>query len=160
VGNNAGQLPVSKIVLLISVVAVVIAVAATAAVSVWLLWATRSDALPGTYRVEGVWGASTLTLRADHTFTQEVQFIEYDEPERPPYRQHPTRHQVIEGRWEERGRDRGFSLDRKLQIKPFINLGPWHQGEVWDSFDVSYGMVQLSGLGIEVDMGSDIVYRK
>lgn len=64
------------------------------------------------------------------------------------------------GRWEERGRDRYFFFDRKLLIKPLINLVPWHQGEVVDSFDGSYGPVLLSGLGIEVDTGADIVYRK
>ena len=160
VNNSRGRLPVAKILLSMLTVSVVLGLAFTAAVSLWLRWATRSEALPGIYRASGVWGSSTLTLRADHTFTQDVQFVEYDEPSASPYRQHPTKHAVIEGRWEDRGRDRDFFFDRKLLIKPLINVGPWHHGEVVDSFDGSYGPVLLSGLGIEVDTGADIVYRK
>ncbi len=78
----------------------------------------------------------------------------------PPYRQHPTKHEVIQGRWEDRGRDRNFFFDRQLLIKPLINLAPWHPGEVSDKFEGSYGPVRLSGLGIGVDTGADIVYRK
>lgn len=127
------------------------------ALSAFLLWETRSAALPGTYRVSTVWGYSTLTLRTDHTLTQEVQFTEYDEPEVPPYKQHLTRHAVVQGRWEERGRD-WFS--RKFVMSSFMSLAPYDQGRVYTEFECSYGPVMLSGLGIEVDTGADIVYRK
>jgi hypothetical protein len=160
VNHGIGRLPGAKTLLSILVVAVVFAIASTTVVSLWLFWATRSEALPGTYHTAGVWGASTLKLRTDHTFTQDVQFMEYDESEVLPDRQHPTKHEVIEGHWEEDGRDPGFFLDRKLLIKPLINLGPWHHGEVSGEFEGSYGPVMLSGLGIEVDKGADIVYRK
>ena len=158
--NSRGRIPATNILLSILVGAVVFAVALTAAVSLWLLWATRSEALPGAYHATGVWGSSTLTLRADRTFTQDVQFMEYDEPSVWPYRQHPTKHAFIEGRWEERGRNPEFFFDRRVLIKPLILLGPWAHGRVVDSFEGAYGPVMLSGLGIEVDTGADIVYRK
>jgi len=160
VNNTQGRLPLAKIVLSVLGIAVLFSGVLTAAMSLWLLWGTRSEALPNTYRAAGVWGSSTLTLRANHTFTQDVQFMEYDEPSVPPYRQHPTKHQFIEGRWEERGRDPKFFFDRRLVIKPLILLGPWEQGRIVDSFEGCYGPVMLSGLGIEVDTGANIVYRK
>jgi hypothetical protein len=48
----------------------------------------------------------------------------------------------------------------RLLIKPLILLGPWEQGRAVDSFEGAYGPVMLSGLGIEVDTGANIVYRK
>jgi hypothetical protein len=160
VNNDRGRIPLAKILLSVLGIAVVFSGMLTAAASLWLLWATRSEALPGTYRAAGVWGSSTRTLRANQTFTQDVQFMEYDEPSVPPYRRHPTTHEVIEGRWEERDRDPKFFFDRRLMIKPLILLGQGAQGTAVDSFDGAYGPVMLSGLGIEVDTGADIVYRK
>ena len=66
----------------------------TCVISALLLWETRIAAVPGSYQATGVWGYSTLILRADQTATQEVQFMEYDQPEAPPYKQHPTRHAI------------------------------------------------------------------
>ena len=128
-----------------------------AVIGTLLLWATRIAAIPGAYRSSGVWGNSTLTLRADHTVTQEVQFMEYDQPSVPPYKQHPTQHKIVQGHWEERGRD---WFDRKLVISSLVALGPSDQGRIQGNFECSYGPVMLSGLGIEVDAGADIVYRK
>lgn len=122
-----------------------------------LLWGTRIAAVPGTYQTTGVWGYSTLILRTDHTVTQEVQFMEYDQPSVPPYKQHPTQHAIVQGRWEERGRN---WFDRKLVISSLMALGPVDQGRTYRDFECSYGPVMLSGLGIEVDTGADIVYRK
>jgi hypothetical protein len=138
------------------VVSTVVPVATLTITAFWR-WETRSDHIPGIYHATGVWGSSTLTLRADHTFKQEVQFMGYDEPSVWPYRQHPTRHEVIGGRWEELGRD---FFDQRLLIERLIGLGPWRQGDVFDRFECSYGPVALSGLGIEVDAGANIVYRK
>ncbi len=81
--------------------------------------------------------------------------MEYDEPSVPPYRQHPTQHKSLTGRWEEQGRD---YFDQKIVLKPIMDLG--NQGEVYDTFSGSYGPVMFTGLGIEVDAGRDIVYRK
>ena len=149
-GNNTqGAIPVAKILSSVLGIAILFSGVSTAAVSLGFLWATRSEALPGTYHAAGAWGSSTLALSANHTFTQDVQFMEYDEPSVPPYRQHPTKHELIEGRWEERGRDPKFFFDRRLLIKPLILLGPWDQGRVVDSFEGAYGPVMLSGLGIE-----------
>src|SRR3954471_2294412 len=61
-----------------------------AVMSALALWETRVAAIPGSYHVTGVWGYSTLALHMDHTVTQEVQFLEYDQPSVPPYKQHPT----------------------------------------------------------------------
>ena len=129
----------------------------TCMISALLLWATRIANVPGSYQATGAWGHSTLTLRADHTGTQEVQFMEYDQPSVPPYKQHPTRHEFVQGHWEERGRD---WFDRKLVISPIMELDSGVQGRVYSDFECSYGPVMLSGLGIEVDTGADIVYRK
>jgi hypothetical protein len=82
--------------------------------------------------------------------------MEYDQPSIAPYRQHPTRHEVIEGRWEAYGRE---LFDRKISINPIVGIAPWDQGKVYD-FEGAYGPVALSGLGIEVDIGASIVYRK
>lgn len=122
-----------------------------------LLWRTRAEALPGSYRVTTVQGSSTLTLRPDHTFTQEVRFMEYDKPEVFPYRQHPTRYEVISGRWKQLGRD-GF--DQRILLTQLMSLAPWDEGKIYNNFEASYGPVALTGLGIEVDLGANIVYRK
>lgn len=149
-----------KILLAALGIALVFAAVSTTVLCGWWWWGTRREALPGAYYAAGVWGSSKLTLRADHTFVQDVQFMEYDEPEAWPYRQHPTKHEVIQGSWEDHGRDQHFPFERELVIKPLINLGPWQHGEVSSSFEGSFGPVMLSGLGIEVDAGADIVYRK
>ena len=122
-----------------------------------LVWETKPVAIPGIYHATGVWGYSSLTLRPDHTFKQEVQFMEYDQPSVWPYKQHPTRHAVVEGRWRERGRD---LFDQELVIGSLIGLAPWDAGKVYEDFECSYGPVQLTGWGIEVDVGANIVYRK
>ncbi len=122
-----------------------------------LLWLTRAEAIPGAYRVTTVQGSSTLTLRSDHTFTQEVQFMEYDEPGVLPYRQHPTRHEVISGRWQELDRD---GLDRRILLTQLMSLAEFDEGKVYNNFETAYGPVALTGWGIEVDRGANIVYRK
>lgn len=122
-----------------------------------LVWETRSGAIPGVYHAYGVWGKSTLTLRADHTFTQEVQFMEYDQPSVAPYPRHVTLHKTISGRWEEHGRS---IFDRNIGIQPFISLDQSDQGKTHEVFLASFGPVALTGLGIEVDIARGIVYRK
>lgn len=37
-------------------------------------WATRESAIAGTYSSQGAWGSSTLVMRPDHTFSQQVDF--------------------------------------------------------------------------------------
>lgn len=135
---------------------------ATVVMTGLLAWGTRTAAVPGSYQTTGVWGTSTLILRSDHTATQDVQFMEYDRPSVAPYKQHPTQHAVVQGRWEDRGRGTDwFSwFDRKLVISSLMELGPGNQGHIDSNFECSYGPVMLSGLGIEVDIGADIVYRK
>jgi hypothetical protein len=131
----------------------------TVLLSALLAWGTRVSAVPATYGASGVWGHSTLTLRADHTATQEVQFMEYDQPSVAPYKQHPVQHAIIQGRWEERGRANDW-FERRLVISSLMALGPYDHGQIYSGFECSYGPVMLSGLGIEVDTGADIVYRK
>jgi hypothetical protein len=73
------------------------------------------------------------------------------------YSQEAAEPKTIKGRWEEYGRD---YFDQKIGIKPFVALAPHDDGKVYDLFPASYGRVALTGLGIEVDLGADIVYRK
>lgn len=125
--------------------------------SSWMAWETRSAAIPGVYHADGVWGKSTLTLRADRTFTQEVQFMEYDEPEVAPYPRHVTLQKTISGRWEEHGRS---IFDQNISIRPFISLEHGDQGKTYEVFQASFGPVALTGLGIEIDIAEGTVYRK
>lgn len=41
-----------------------------------------------------------------------------------------------------------------------MSLAPHDQGRMYTDFECSYGPVMLSGLGVEVDTGADIVYRR
>jgi hypothetical protein len=116
----------------------------------FLLWDTRSSAIPGVYHASGVWGSSTLMLRNDHTVTQELNLVNQ-------YKQEAAQPRVISGRWEEHGR---ILFDQKIVIKPFIGFGAADNGKVYDAYPASYGPVALSGLGIEIDISQGIVYRK
>ncbi|HVR26512.1 MAG TPA: hypothetical protein VMU26_24695 [Candidatus Polarisedimenticolia bacterium] len=145
----------------------VLCIAALAAIlgSSWLAWETRRAAIPNIYQAAGVWGTSTLVLRPDHTFTQEVQFMEYDRPSVAPYPRQVTLHKTISGRWEEYGRSIALSSIRTLASSPsflhfFISLYQRDQGEAHEVFLGSFGPVALTGLGIEIDIGRGIVYRK
>jgi hypothetical protein len=115
------------------------------------LWETRKAAIPGVYHVTSAWGSSTLTLRADHSFTQEVEPLD-------EYTGKRLERQVISGRWEEYGRR---YLDQRIGIELFIWLGSPDSGKIYnDEFQLSYGPVSLTGLGIEVNIAAGIVYRK
>jgi hypothetical protein len=137
-----------------AILGVIVAVAILA-VS-YLLWATRRDAIPGVYHAEGVWGKSTLTLRPDHSFTQDVQFMDYDDPSTPPYPQHPTLHKVNSGQWVGLGRS---YFEQKIEVKPFVSLMKNDKGKTYDVFPLSFGPVGFA-LGIEVDPGANITYWK
>lgn len=117
---------------------------------VFSLWCTRAAAVVGVYKASGVWGTSTLSLNADHTFIQVIHF-------RNPYSGQPNSPKEIEGHWKNLGRN-GFS--QGIELETFIGLAPWDRGKKYVSFPASYGPVALSGLGIEVDTGANIVYRK
>jgi len=123
----------------------------------WATWETRRAALPGVYHTDGVWGTSTLVLRSDHTFTQNVTFMEYDEPSVAPYPRHVTASKSITGTWEENGRS---WFDQELTFKPFISLLRLDQGKTYQIFPASFGLVALTGPGIEIDISRGIVYRK
>jgi hypothetical protein len=135
----------------------VTALVATVAGTSWLMWETRRSEIPGSYSAEGVWGSSTLILKKDHTFVQEVRFMEYDEPPVAPYPRHTTMSKSVTGTWEEYGRS---WFDQKLGIKPFISLLRLDNGKTYESFPASFGPVALTGLGIEIDISRGIVYRK
>jgi hypothetical protein len=116
----------------------------------YLLWETRSSAIPGIYHATGVWGSSTLTLGSDHTITQELNLVNQ-------YTGEAAGPKTISGRWEERGRN---VFDQEIVIKPFMGFGAADNRKVYDAYPASYGPVALSGLGIEVDISQGIVYRK
>jgi hypothetical protein len=109
------------------------------------LWMTRKSAIPGVYRTQGSWGNSTLLLRPDHTFVQEAKFSTSSSPVQ------------ISGIWKANGRS---FLAQDLTLQPFIVLGSFHQGKTVDVMSSSFGPVLLTGRGIEVDSGANIVYRK
>jgi hypothetical protein len=48
----------------------------------------------------------------------------------------------------------------ETEISSLTALGPGDRGRVYSDFECAYGLVMLSGLGIEVATGADIVYRK
>jgi hypothetical protein len=110
-----------------------------------VLWMTQKSAIPGAYRTQGSWGNSTLLLRPDHTFVQEGKFSTS-----------PSSVQ-ISGVWRADGRN---FLVQDLTFKPFIVLGPYQRGKIVDVMSSSFGPILLTGLGIEVDSGANIVYRK
>jgi len=144
---------IRTIVYRLSITALVVLAAGTS----WLTWETRRSAIPGLYRAEGVWGRSTLVLRKNHTFIQEVEFMEYDEPPIAPYPRHMTMSKSVSGTWEEYGRS---WFDQEIGMKPFISLLRLDNGKTYESFPASFGPVALTGLGIEVDISRGIVYRK
>lgn len=110
-----------------------------------VLLKTRNSTIPGVYSTRGSWGNSTLLLRPDHTFVQEVKFSTSPSPVQ------------ISGIWSADGRS---FLVQDLTLKPFIVLGPHQRGKTIDVMSSSFGPVLFTGLGIEVDSGADIVYRK
>ena len=117
-------------------------------VGIWLsvlLWMTREAVIPGSYSAQGSWGSSTLVLRPDHTFVQETKFLGASAPMK------------INGIWTTDGRS---LLNQNLTLKPFVLLGPYHRGRIVEVMGTSFGPVLLTGLGIEVDTGANIVYRK
>lgn len=118
----------------------------------YLLWGTRSSAIPGVYHANGVFGSSTLTLRSDHTFTQELNLVN-------EHTQQAEEPKVITGQWQELGR-RNNLFDQEIVIRPFIGFAPWNQGKIYEAYGAAYGPVALTGLGIEIDIGASIVYRK
>jgi hypothetical protein len=81
----------------------------------------------------------------------------YNQPENPPFPQHPTDHEVISCRWRESVRD---GLGRRVTIDPIMGLAPWDEKKLRRSAEYTYGPVMLAGFGIEVDAGADIVYWK
>jgi hypothetical protein len=122
----------------------------------WTVWKTRRSAMIGEYRASGVWGESSLTLKADHTFVQEARFMEYDQPVAPPYPRHTVMQRVISGKWEEHGR---HYFDQDIELKPFISLVRSDRGKTMDEYRTSFGLVGLA-FGIEIDEGAGIVYWK
>jgi len=106
---------------------------------------TREAVIPGSYSAQGSWGSSTLVLRPDHTFVQETKFLGASAPMK------------INGIWTTDGRS---LLNQNLTLKPFVLLGPYHRGRIVEVMGTSFGPVLLTGLGIEVDTGANIVYRK
>lgn len=121
-----------------------------------VMWQTRKSAIAGAYHASGVWGESSLTLNPDHSFTQSVKFMEYDQPIVAPYRRHVVSQRSISGHWEERGRD---YFDQTIELRPFISLIKDDRGKQLDRFQTAFGPVGWA-LGIEIDEGASIVYWK
>jgi hypothetical protein len=81
----------------------------------------------------------------------------YDQPENPPFPQHPADHEVVSCHWQEGVRD---GLGRRIIIDPIMGLAPWDNKKLMRSAEYTHGPVMFAGYGIEVDAGAEIVYWK
>ena len=123
---------------------------------VWLLfiplrmiWVTRVDAISGSYTSTGVWGTATLTMHPDGTFVEIWQF-------RNEYNGKPEGQGVTQGIWRNERRD---WLTRNIELKSFKGLAEYDRDHVPGATGANvmgYGGVT----SIEIDSGSDIVFRK
>jgi hypothetical protein len=114
-----------------------------------MIWVTRVGAIPGSYTSNGVWGTATLTMHPDGTFVEAWQF-------RNEYNGTPEGQGVTQGTWRDEGRD---WLTRNIDLKPFKGLAEYSRDRIPGATGANvmgYGGVT----SIEVDAGSDIVFRK
>jgi hypothetical protein len=138
----------SKLRLLLILVVTIIVLGAALFV-VHARWMTRTSELPGNYTARGVWGTSSLVLRPDHTFHQEVVFLnQYTGVAEG------TKH--VDGSWT--AKDRTL-FKQNLEFNPFISPSPLNNQVVFPSFQTSYALIGI-GFGIEVDSGASIYYWK
>ena len=114
-----------------------------------MIWVTRVGAIPGSYTSNGIWGTATLTMQLDGTFVETWRF-------RNQYNGKPEGEGVTRGTWRTTGRD---WLTRDIQLETFKGLAEY-------SRDRTAGITGANVMGyggvtsIEVDAGSDIVFRK
>ena len=114
-----------------------------------IIWVTRVGAIPGSYTSSGVWGTAILTMHPDGTFVENWRFTN-------EYNGKPEGQGVIEGTWSNEGRD---WLTRNIHLKSFKGLAEYdreHVARTTGANVMGYGGVT----SIEVDAGSDIVFRK
>jgi hypothetical protein len=114
-----------------------------------MLWVTRMGAIPGSYVSEGVWGTATLTMHPDGTFVEEWKF-------KNEYSGKPEGQGVIHGNWRDEGRD---WLTRDIDLTSFKGLAEYERDHVPGNRGgnvLGYGGVT----SLEVDAGSDIIFRK
>jgi hypothetical protein len=114
-----------------------------------MIWVTRVSAIPGSYTSSGVWGTATLTMQPDGTFVEGWRFTN-------EYNGKPEGQGEIHGTWSNEGRD---WLTRNIDLKSFKGLAEYdrnHIPGITGANVMGYGGVTL----IEVDAGSDIVFRK
>jgi hypothetical protein len=112
-------------------------------------WYTRTSQLAGVYRADGAWGRSTLTLHADHTFQQSVDFTNQ-------FNGKPEGSKSISGHWTQRER---ALLSQTIQLSSFISPSPLNNQAVSDNFEVTYGALGTS-FGMAIDPGANIYYWK
>jgi hypothetical protein len=114
-----------------------------------ILWVTRLGAIPGAYASEGVWGAATLTMKPDGTFVEVWQF-------KNDFTGKPEGQGVSQGTWRNEGRD---WLARDITLTSFKGLAEYDRDHAPGNRGANvmgYGGVT----SMEVDAGSDIVFRK
>jgi hypothetical protein len=114
-----------------------------------MIWVTRVDAIPGSYKADGVWGTATLSIRADGTFVEIWKF-------KNAYNEKSEGEGQIRGTWRTKGRD---WFTRDLYLEPFKGLAEYDRdrspGTSW-----AYVMGYSGFTAIEVDVGADIVFWK
>jgi hypothetical protein len=136
---------IKKLLLLSSITFIVMSIL----FSMHAQWMTRPAAVLGHYVAQGVWGSSTLVLQSDHSFQQEVKFVNQ-------YTGKSEGAKQIEGHW---SYERRTMFKQELRFTPFISPSPLNNQTVYDSFQTSYTLIGIS-YGIEVDAGANIYYWK
>jgi hypothetical protein len=114
-----------------------------------MIWMTRAGAIAGSYKSTGVWGTATLTMRQDGTFIETWRF-------KNEYNDKPEGEGVTQGTWRDAGRD---WMTRDIDLQSFRGLAEYdrdHGPGASRANVMGYGGVTA----IEVDTGSDIVFRK
>jgi hypothetical protein len=114
-----------------------------------MLWVTRVGAIPGSYTSDGVWGTATLTMHPDGTFIEGWQF-------KNEYSGKPEGQGATHGTWRNEGRD---WLTRNIVFTSFKGLAEYDRDHLPGNRGANvmgYGGVT----SLEIDAGSDIVFRK
>ena len=114
-----------------------------------MLWVTRLGAIAGSYTSDGVWGTASLTMHPDGTFVEVWRF-------RNAYNGKPESEGESRGTWRDGGRD---WLTRNITFTSFKGLAEWDRHNL--PGNTGANMLGYGGVTqIEVDSGSDIVFRK
>ncbi|AFL90472.1 hypothetical protein Terro_4269 [Terriglobus roseus DSM 18391] len=114
-----------------------------------MIWVTRTAAVPGQYTSNGTWGTAALSMQGDGTFVEVWHF-------RNEYNGKPVGEGVAHGTWRDAGRD---WLTRNIELEGFRGLAE-HDRDRSAGLSGANVMGYGGGTSIEIDAGSEIVFRK